>query len=85
MVNQTHDYSHPRWGRNVGISAVHDSGAALSACGWGHGVEQGDYLILPNGSGTTRYLVWAVDYYTDPSDMWSATLVFSPRQSGGEV
>ncbi|HEY1706402.1 MAG TPA: hypothetical protein VGG75_42560 [Trebonia sp.] len=41
----------------------------------------GNYLILRNGSETTRYQVVTVDpcYGVDPPTMWMADLVFAPR------
>jgi len=48
--------------------------------GWGSGIKAGDYLILPNGSETTRYQVDSIDYRMDPPDMWFADAVFAPRR-----
>lgn len=41
----------------------------------------GDYLILRNGSGTTRYQVETIDpcLNADPPTMWMADLLFAPR------
>jgi len=41
----------------------------------------GDYLILRNGSETTRYRVADVDHCwnVDPPTMWMAHLTFAPR------
>jgi hypothetical protein len=42
----------------------------------------GDYVILRNGDGTTRYRVVAVsipDFQPDPPGQWFADLEFAPR------
>lgn len=41
----------------------------------------GDWLLLRNGDGSTRYRVEAVDlcWTVDPPTMWMADLVFDPR------
>ncbi|AKG24485.1 hypothetical protein [Calothrix sp. 336/3] len=38
------------------------------------GVKAGDHIILNNGSGSQRYRVEEIDYYSEPSDMWTALL-----------
>lgn len=42
-------------------------------------IEAGDYLILQNGDGSTRYRVKTIEYKRDPKDMWEAEVVFEPR------
>lgn len=77
----THDYTHRRWGHDFTIMSVGGpNGQVLHACGWGRGIHNGDFLILPNGGSTTRYSVSEIDYYLDPPDMWTAVLAFAPRQ-----
>jgi hypothetical protein len=51
------------------------------ACWNGSMPEAGDYLILRNGHGTSRYQVTAVDPCrgVDPPTMWMADLAFAPR------
>jgi hypothetical protein len=78
---QTHDYTKRTWGHDYSTTDVIDGGMRLRLAGWGLGINAGDYLILPNGSGTTRYQVDRVNYCMDPSDMWFADAVFAPRQS----
>jgi hypothetical protein len=58
-----------------------DGGMRLRMAGWGLGIKDGDYLILPNGSNTTRYQVERISYRADPPDMWFADVVFAPRTS----
>jgi hypothetical protein len=77
----THDYSGANrgWGHDYTFEPV-DGGQRAVAKGWGRGLNEGDYLILdhPDG-GTTRYGIASISYYTEPSDMWRADLVFDPR------
>lgn len=51
------------------------------ACWNGRRPKRGDYLILRDGTQTTRYRVVRVDLClnVDPSTMWMADLVFAPR------
>lgn len=46
--------------------------------------QVGDYLILRNGDGSSRYQVTGVDrcWNVDPPTMWMADLVFAPRPGG---
>lgn len=75
----THDYTQRGWGHDYAINRVIDGGTVLRASGWGSGISEGDFLILPNGEATTRYRVESIEYYRDPPDMWSADLWFAPR------
>lgn len=43
---------------------------------------EGDYLIIRNGNGTTRYRIDAAKWHHDPGDMWSLTVSFAPREDG---
>jgi hypothetical protein len=52
----------------------------LRAHGWGHGLQPGDYLLLSNEGGETRYVVRDdLRYEDNPPDMWFATLKYAPR------
>ena len=79
MAN-THDYTERVWGRDYSIMSIENGGLNLSLSGWGHGIKSGDYIIIKNGESTTRYLFDTISYYSNPSDMWNATLTFSPRE-----
>ena len=79
MNSRTHDYTYKEWGHNYSIQSISDGGLNLSLVGWGCGISNGDYLLLKNGEDSTRYKVDAVEYCTDPHDMWFAELKFSPR------
>jgi hypothetical protein len=42
--------------------------------GMGKGVKCGDYILLQEGTISYQYQVEAIDYYSEPSDMWIALL-----------
>ena len=76
-----HDYCHYRtWGHDVVIDAVDDQGGAV-IIGWGYNVNVGDFLILPNGSGSTRYQVMNLLYKSNPVDMWRGQCQFALRET----
>ena len=79
MNSETHDYTAVGWGHSYSIQSISDEGQSLSLAGWGCGISNGDYLLLKNGEGSTRYKVDTVKYCRDPKDMWFAELSFSPR------
>lgn len=76
-VAMTHDYRTREWGHDFSVLAV--SGHTIRISGWGAGIRPGDHLILPNGHQSTRYRVTAIEYKTDPPDMWFADATFDPR------
>jgi hypothetical protein len=78
---QTHDYTRRCYGHDYSIRQAADGGTRLRMTGWGVGIVAGDYLILRNGDGTTRYQVEQIDYCNDPRDMWFADVAFAPRQA----
>lgn len=81
----THDYTRRTWGHDYTTIDVIDGGMRLRMAGWGYGIKAGDYLIIPNGSGTTRYRMESIDYRLDPPDMWFADAVFAPRSVAKEA
>jgi hypothetical protein len=74
-----HDYTQSSWGHSVNIIRVEKEGRYLDVCGWGVRLEKGDYILLPNKGASTRYRIKNISYYSDPPDMWHATLVFDAR------
>lgn len=76
----THDYSRTTWGHDYVIHQVIDNGQRLRVSGWGHGISNGDFIVMSNPPGTTRYRVDNIDYRCDPPDMWFADLSFAPRR-----
>lgn len=80
---RTHDYTARYWSHDFGIREVNTDGT-LSAFGWGRGIAEGDFLILPNNNRSTRYRVGQIRYEIDPNDMWFAILVFAPRKEAND-
>lgn len=76
----THDYTSRRWGHAVDVLRIIGGGQRLRVSGYGHGVNRGDFLLLPNEGASTRYSVLKIEYMRDPKDMWFADLEFAPRQ-----
>jgi hypothetical protein len=76
---QTHDYTKRTWGHDYATVNVIDGGQQLRLSGWGSDIHDGDYLIIRNGNGTTRYRVDRIEYRMDPADMWFADVTFAPR------
>lgn len=81
---KTHDFSVTYWGHDYNLMDISDDGIKVSLAGWCQGINAGDFLILKNGSGTTRYLVDSIRYEDNPEDMWFAKASFAPRDSEGE-
>ena len=78
-MSKTHDYTIRCWGHDYTFDPV-DGGDRGDMMGWGNGIEQGDFLLLQNGDGSTRYKVISIKYFGDPPDMWSAKVSFAPRE-----
>lgn len=71
------------WGHDYTILSV-DEGGTIKMAGWHpKRFAVGDFLILANGTGTTRYRVTEVDWKQDPQDMFFATAEFAPRGDHG--
>lgn len=83
VMSNTHDYSRPVWGHACTFEPV-DGGQTGKMIGFGLGIETGHYLIIRNGTGTTRYQVSSISYFRDPADMWSAQVVFAARPAPPE-
>jgi len=77
---QTHDYTSRCWGHDYGLTTS-DKGMHLSMHGWGFGIHAGDYLLLQNKGGSTRYKVDEIEYTDNVPDMWFAKSTFAPRKS----
>lgn len=82
----THDYTTRYWGHDYTISSIRNNGADISMMGWGHGISDGDFILLQNNGGepganrTTRYRVKTVHYMSNPRDMWRMEAEFAPRE-----
>lgn len=77
---KTHDYTLKCWGHDCIVRPV-DGGMKLDLTGWGDGLRTGDFILLRNGTGSSRYRLDAVRYEYDPPDMWHATASFAPRSA----
>ena len=72
-----HDFVDKSWGHNVSISRIIDGGKKMKVFGWCRGIKEGDILYLRNyddGVWFSAYEVVEIDYYRNPSDMFSAKL-----------
>lgn len=74
-----HDYGpgHRCWGHDYTVTRVIDGGKRLEAAGWGKGLRKGQTVALTNkanADGRSVYVIESVSYFSDPDDMWSATL-----------
>jgi hypothetical protein len=49
--------------------------------GWGRGIEAGDSIMLASGLKLARYDVKSIEYFSDPSDMWSAEVEWKAQGS----
>jgi hypothetical protein len=76
---KTHDYTRRVWGHDFIVTQLMDDGWKLSLTGWGRGISEGDFIILPNARTTTRYRIASIEYCMNPTDMWNATAEFAPR------
>ena len=74
-----HDLSKRAWGCNYTIHEISNGGLNITLSGWKTGISDGDFIIIKNGDGTTRYIIDNISYFGEPHDMWSASASFSPR------
>lgn len=51
----------------------HDQVAYMTA--YGSDVAPGDLIVLREGKATVTYWVKEIDYYSNPSDLWTALIV----------
>ncbi|WP_075737505.1 hypothetical protein [Streptomyces acidiscabies] len=74
-----HDYRSAtlRWGRNIVVHRITDTGEACIS-GWGHGIQDGDHLLLDEDGCHGRYEITEIEHHRDPADMWGATIRPTP-------
>ena len=77
---QTHDFTYRYFGHDYTVMSVSKGGARIEVIGWNRGMSVGDYVLLHGSEPGTlaRYRIVRLKYYTDPSDMWSATMDHAP-------
>jgi hypothetical protein len=71
--HKVHDYSQLVGGRDY-VFELLNGGMEAQMTGVGKGIKPDDYIILQHGSGSYRYRVEDIDYYSDPPNMWMALL-----------
>ncbi len=80
-MSQTHDFTMAYWGHNVNVMTIRENGQRISVAGWtSPHPHADDFLILPNGSSSTRYRLLSVRPAGQPGDMWFGEAVFAARQ-----
>lgn len=78
----THDYTLQGWGHSMNLTTkLAPGGEKWSGCGWGFGVNAGDYCLLAAGARTTRYRFTKVKYFANPPDMFSFEIEFAAREA----
>ncbi len=71
--HKTHDYSQLDWGTDYIFEPL-TAGTGGYMTGNGKGIKIDDYIILRKDGKCYRYQVEQIDYYSDPPDMWIASL-----------
>ena len=71
--NRTHDYTQLVSGSDYIFESI-DGESKGYMTGQGKGIKPGDYILLPDGSGISRYQIEEIDYYSNPPDMWIGLL-----------
>lgn len=80
---RTHDYTRRYWGHDYQLIRVIDGGQQLRLGIFGRRFAVGDFLILQNRDGSTRYRITEItDHPMDPGDLWFVTAEFAPRSEG---
>jgi MioC protein len=74
-----HDYSKFVSGIDYILETLQEP---LKACmtGFGKDIKPGDYLLLLICNKSDYYQIEEIDYYSDPSDMWIASLQKLPNK-----
>ena len=71
--SKTHDFSRAVKGQDYLLEPIGESLRAYMT-GYGSGMKVGDYLILREGFDCCRYQVEEIEYYSNPEDMWIASV-----------
>ncbi len=77
MKRKTFDYANPRDGTPYFIEMTDHDPSQESAymTAYGRNVEPGDLIVLREGKATVNYWVKEIEYYSNPSDLWTALIV----------
>jgi len=71
--DNVHDYRHQQ--RSDYAFELIDQGSKGHMTGQGGRIKQGDRILLRQDGQTVSYQVKSVEYYSSPSDLWTALLV----------
>jgi len=71
--DKVHDYRHQQ--RSDYAFELIDQGSKGHMTGQGGRINQGDRILLRQDGQTVSYRVQSVEYYSSPSDLWTALLV----------
>ncbi|OKH40338.1 hypothetical protein NIES2101_35010 [Calothrix sp. HK-06] len=70
---KTYDYTSQVSGQDYVFEAIDDDAKGYMTA-QGKGVAVGDFISLQNGAEIYHYQVEQIEYYSNPSDMWTAVL-----------
>ena len=73
VSQKIHDYTQLNPGEDYLFETIED-GKKAYLTGQDHRLKRGDYIILPNNSGSSRYQVDSIEYYSEAPDIWIALL-----------
>lgn len=77
-----HDLTSKTWGCDYAINSKNEDGTIIRMTVWcPKTIVVGDYLIIRNGPGTTRYRADEVKPTGDPKDMYFIVASFAPRKA----
>lgn len=75
---KTHDYTNCKIGLDYAIDVIDDAQIQMTA--QRRNVKVGDYILLKNDLLSASYKVTAIEYYSSPTDMWTAQLKVVMRE-----
>lgn len=70
---KTYDYTRQVSGQDYVFEPIDDDTKGYMTA-QGKGVAVGDFISLQNGAEVSHYQVEQIEYYCNPSDMWTAVL-----------
>ena len=77
---RTHDLTPKVWGRDYATTEILQGGLRINMTAWcSQPIEVGDYVLIRNAGGSTRYQVERVVRPHDPGDQYFIQAQFAPR------
>jgi hypothetical protein len=74
---RTHDYTKQYWGWSCSITKIKADDHTICCLGHGHGLQEGDTMLLSMESGKVgRFTITQLKYFSDPKDMFDLEAVF---------